>query len=109
MPYSEDLAHRLRDVFATRDEVVEKKMFGGLAFMVRGHMCCGIVDDRLMARVGPDRWEEALSRPFAREMDFTGRSLKGFVLVEPDGIRTQEALTDWVALAEAFIDTLPPR
>lgn len=83
MAYDEQLAIRLRSVYAVHKGVVEKKMFGGIAFMVRGHMSCGIVDRTLMARVGPEQYAKALARAHAREMDFNGRSMKGFVYVDP--------------------------
>jgi hypothetical protein len=96
MPYSELLADRIRTVLSDRNDVVEKKMFGGIAFMVAGSMACGIVGNDLMARVGADRHEKALSRPHARLMDFTGRPLRGFVLVGTPGVRTDRALAKWV-------------
>ncbi len=77
MAYDEGLAERLRQVFSGRPEIEEKKMFGGIAFMLSGHMCVGINDTMLMARVGPDQYDAAMTRPHAREMDFTGRSMKG--------------------------------
>ena len=109
MAYNEGLADRLRAYFESRHEVVEKKMFGGLAFMLNGHMCVGINDNSLMARVGPDQYQVALVRPHAREMDFTGRSLKGFVYVGPDGVATDAALASWVDLCVAYIKSLPPK
>ena len=109
MAYDEGLAERLREAFTDRDDVVEKKMFGGIAFMHRGHMSCGIVDDMLMARVGPDAYDEALARPHAREMDFTGRSMKGFVYVEAEGIAEDDQLGDWLSLCPAFTGSLPPK
>ena len=81
MAYDEGVAQRLRDVFGDRTDVVEKRMFGGLAFMVSGNMCCGVVGKELMARVGPEQYEQALKEPYAREMDFTGKPMKGFVYV----------------------------
>lgn len=73
MPYSEALADRIRTHLAGRKDVEEKKVFGGLCFMVSNHMCCGIVDDTLMARVGPENYKKCLSRKHTREMDFTGK------------------------------------
>ncbi len=102
MPYSELLADRIRSALADRDDVIEKKMFGGIAFMVRGSMACGIVGNDLMARVGPERYEDALLRPHARLMDFTGRPLRGFVLVGAPGIRTDRALRKWIADTVTF-------
>jgi len=109
MAYDEGVAERLREVFEGRSDIVEKKMFGGIAFMHSGNMCCGIVDDMLMARVGPDAYEEALQRPHAREMDFTGKSLKGFVYVEPAGFAEDEQIQHWINLCEAFTGSLPPK
>ena len=77
--------------------------------MHSGNMCCGIVDDMLMARVGPDAYEEALRRPHAREMDFTGKSIKGFVYVEPVGFAEDEQIQEWISLCEAFAGSLPPK
>ena len=109
MAYDEGVAERIREVFDGRQDIVEKKMFGGIAFMHSGNMCCGIVDDMLMARVGPDAYEEALQRPHVREMDFTGKSLKGFVYVEAEGFAEDDELRDWLALCEAFTASLPPK
>jgi TfoX/Sxy family transcriptional regulator of competence genes len=109
MAYDEGVAERLREVFAGQANIVEKKMFGGIAFMHAGNMCCGIVNDVLMARVGPDAYEEALTRPGAREMDFTGRSMKGFVYVDPDGFAEDDQLREWVSLCQAFTATLPAK
>ncbi|MFQ5589509.1 MAG: TfoX/Sxy family protein, partial [Nitrospiria bacterium] len=85
MAYDEGLAERLREIFIDRQGLVEKKMFGGIAFMLCGHMCCGIVNETLMARVGPDQYAAALAHPHAREMDFTGRPMKGLVYIDPEG------------------------
>ena len=102
MPYSEALADRIRTALDGRDDVVEKKMFGGIAFMVRGSMACGILGEALMVRVGADQFEVALARPHARVMDFTGRPMSGFVMVEAPGIRTAAALQRWVDETVAF-------
>lgn len=109
MAYDEGVAQRIREVFQDRSDIVERKMFGGLAFMLAGHMCCGVVDDALMARVGPEQYQVALGRPHAREMDFTGRPMKGFVYVAPEGFENDEALHSWVALCEGFVGSLPPK
>jgi TfoX/Sxy family transcriptional regulator of competence genes len=107
MAYSERLAERVRSALATHKRVTEKKMFGGLAFLVGGRMCCGIVGDTLMVRVGPERYAAALSRPHARPMDFTGRPLTGFVYVAPAGIRSRQALAKWIGWSLEFASTLP--
>jgi TfoX/Sxy family transcriptional regulator of competence genes len=109
MAYDEQLAQRTRSALATRRGITERKLFGGLAFMLHGNMCCGIVGDRLMARVGPEAYEEALARPHAREMDFNGRPMRGMVYVEPAGVRSDRDLARWVARAVAFVETLPAK
>ena len=109
MAYDEALAERIREALAGERGVDEIKMMGGLCFMVGGHMALGIVGEELMVRVGPDGYERALSRVHAREMDFTGRAMKGFVFVAPAGIRTKRSLESWVAPAAAFAKALPPK
>ncbi len=108
MAYDETLADRIRDVLADRPDVREQKMFGGLAFMVRGHMVCGVVHGDLMLRLGPDRATAALSRPHVRPMDFTGRPMSSMIYVAPAGV-AGAALDDWVQAAVAHADQLPPK
>ena len=109
MAYDEGLAERLREVFHGRRDVTEKRMFGGLAFMMGGHMTVGIVGDTLMARVGPEQHPAALALPHVREMDFTGRPMKGFVYVAPEGFDAQDDLEAWVRRCVAFVSTLPSK
>ncbi len=109
MAYDEGLAERLRDALADRDDVAEKRMFGGIAFMVRGHMTVGVVKDDLCARVGPQAFDDALALPGARPMDFTGRPMKGWIFVAPEGVDDAEALDGWVARTLAFTTTLPAK
>jgi len=109
MAYDEGVAERLREAYTDTRDVAEKRMFGGIAFMVGGHMSCGVVNDTLMVRVGPDLYEDALARPHAREMDFTGKSLKGFVYVDPAGFESDAALASWVNLSVGFVSSLPPK
>ena len=109
MPYDEGLSERIYNYFEDRDDVEVKKMFGGLCFMVSNHMCCGIVGDTLMARVGPDAYEECLSKKHARKMDFTGKPMKGIVYVDPEGISEDEDLREWIKTCEKFIKSLPPK
>jgi TfoX/Sxy family transcriptional regulator of competence genes len=108
MSYDESLASRIRALLAERDDVVEKKMFGGLCFMVNGAMCCGLTKSDFMVRVGGDHYEEALAQPHARPMDFTGRPLKGMVYVAPEGLRTKAALSRWVRRGLEFVSTRAP-
>jgi len=106
MAYSEALAARIRKALARRKGVAEKKMFGGLTFMLRGHMCCGVVNDELVLRLGPEQGEKALKRPYTRECDFTGRPMKGMVMVTPGGYKTDDDLWQWVQQAADFVSSL---
>lgn len=99
MAYDEYLADRVRQVFAERYvAAIEKKMMGGLCFMVNDKMCAGIVGETLMVRIDPKLYQQALTRLGAREMDFTGRPMKGFLFVEPEGVDADEDLQDWLQL-----------
>ncbi len=109
MAYDEGLAERLREVLAGRSDIEEKKMFGGLPFLLSGHMCVGVNDTMLMARVVPDRYETAMTNPHVRKMDFTGRSMMGFVYVTPEGISEDEDLKYWTDMCEEFARSLPPK
>ena len=109
MAYDEGLAERLREILADRRGVIEKKMFGGLAFMSPEFMFVGIIGDALMARVGPDGHAEALSHPHVRVMDFTGKPMKGYILVDPAGFENDEDLAYWVERCEGFVRSLPPK
>ena len=99
MAYDEDLADRIRDALAPGERVEERKMFGGLCFMLGGHMVVGVVGNELMARVGADGEDDALAQPHARPMDFTGRPMTGFVFVAAEGVATDEAAQAWVERA----------
>jgi TfoX/Sxy family transcriptional regulator of competence genes len=109
MAYNEKLAERIRRQLSNRADVVERKMFGGLAFMVRGHMCCGVVGDELMARVGPAAYEDALRVKHAREMNFTGKPLRGMVYVAAPGIASAKQLGVWIERGLQFTLTLPEK
>jgi TfoX/Sxy family transcriptional regulator of competence genes len=106
--YDERLAARVRDLLANDSALSERRMFGGLTFMLAGNMCCGIVDDRLMLRLGADFAEKALKRPHVHPMDFTGRPMTGMVYVAPEGLRGR-ALRTWVEQAAGFARTLPAK
>src|SRR4051812_35326045 len=107
MAYDERLADRIRAILGDRGDVSERKMFGGLAFLLGGHMCCGIVGTDLMVRVGEDAFEKAVSAPHARPMDFTGRPSTGMVYVAPAGVKTAASLRKWVAKGIDFASRLP--
>ena len=109
MSYDTNLANRIRAYFDGRSDIQEKHMFGGLAFMLHGHMCVGATDHRLMARVGPKHYSKALTDMHATIMDFTGKPLNGFVYVEPEGISSEKGLNQWIEQCERFVDSLPPK
>ena len=109
MLYDEGVAQRVREAMSDQKNVVEKKMFGGLSFMLQGNMCCGVVGAELMVRVGVDGYEAALSQPYARQMDFTGKPLKGFVYVAQQGFQSDDDLQAWVDRAVKFARSLPPK
>ena len=95
MPYDEQLVERVRGVLAG-EAFEERKMFGGLTFMLQGNMCCGVAGERLMVRVGPEKYDEALGQKHAQLMDFTGRPMKGFVFVGSEGLASDGELETWV-------------
>jgi TfoX/Sxy family transcriptional regulator of competence genes len=109
MAFDEGLAERVRALVTREPEVSERKMFGGLCFMSSGNMCFGIVGSELMIRVGPDGHTKALGLPHAREMDFTGRSMRGMVFVGEDGISEDEDLATWLRRGLDFASTLPSK
>jgi TfoX/Sxy family transcriptional regulator of competence genes len=109
MAYDDKLASRVRKALEKQRGVTEKKMFGGLCFMLGDAMCCGIVGGELMARVGADRYAEALARPGARPMDFSGKPMVGYVFVGEAGMRTASDLARWVEWCASFVKTLPPK
>lgn len=109
MPFDETLAKRVRALLRGTDSLTERQMFGGLAFVVNGHMCCGIVGKDFVVRTGPDEYEAALSQPHARPMDFTGRPMRGFVYVDPPGYRSTRELRAWVQRGLHFVLSLPPK
>ena len=102
MAYDEKLAGRVREILSSKRNVAEKKMMGGLTFMVNNKMCVGILKDELMARIDPEVYESALERKSCREMDFTGRPMKGFVFIGPEGTKSKKDLEYWMNLALDF-------
>jgi TfoX/Sxy family transcriptional regulator of competence genes len=109
MAYSEELADRIRDLLIGRGELSERKMFGGIAFMLNGNMTCGVIGDELMARVGAEQQDEALTDPHARVMDFTGKPMKGMIYVSAEGVAGDADLDGWVDLAAGFTLSLPAK
>jgi TfoX/Sxy family transcriptional regulator of competence genes len=107
MAYSESLAYRVRDVFAGQRGITEKKMFGGVAFMLHGNMCIGVWQTSLIVRLGPEQAATALKEPNVAEFDVTGRPMRGWVVVEAEGLETDEQLRRWIERAVEFVETLP--
>ena len=103
MSYDPAAAERVRQLLSGRSDVVEKKMVGGLSFLVNGNMCCGITGRALMVRVGAEGREQALREPHARPMLFAGRALTGFICIEPEGYATDDALASWVQRGLNFV------
>lgn len=107
--YDEGLAQRIRGALAEQPELSERKMFGGIAFMLRGHMCCGVMDDRLMVRLGAEQYGAALALPHARPAELGGRPMTGMVIVEAPGLESDAALVAWVDRGVQFASSLPPK
>lgn len=109
MSFDEDLADRVRLALGTLRGLTERRMFGGLAFLLRGNMCCGVLGRELIVRVPPDETEEVLAEPHTRAFDFTGRPMRGFVVVRPAGCEEDDALAAWVVRAVEFAAGLPAK
>ena len=108
MSYDPRTAERVRRILSNRRDVNEKRMVGGLSFMVAGSMCCGVAGSALMVRVGADARERALAEPHVRPMEFAGRPLAGFVCVDPPGFRTDASLLMWIQRGIDFASMLAP-
>jgi TfoX/Sxy family transcriptional regulator of competence genes len=109
MAFDEALADRVRDVLAPRADLGERKMFGGIAFMIGGNMAVGVIGDDLMVRLEPADAERALAEPHTRPMDFTGRPMKNMVFVDPAGTASDDDLASWVDAGADFASSLPPK
>ena len=109
MAYDERLAQRIRSALAGNEAITEKKMFGGIAFLRRGLMLVGVLNDSLMARVGKENHTDSLRRKHVRKMDFTGKPMQGYVLVAAQGLKTDDQLRFWLERCESFVATLPPK
>ena len=103
------MAARVREILNEDSDVDERKMFGGIAFMIQGHMCCGVNEEDLVLRLGADAADKALSSRHVRPMDFTGRPMKGYVYVAKQGLRSEAQLRKHLEAALAFVATLPPK
>jgi TfoX/Sxy family transcriptional regulator of competence genes len=107
--YDEAMAERVRRMLSGRRDLVEKKMMGGICFMVSGNMCCGVSASALMVRAGRDAYQRMLAQPHVRPLEFAGRRPTGFVLVDRGACRTDTALARWVKRGIDFVSTLPGR
>jgi TfoX/Sxy family transcriptional regulator of competence genes len=105
--FDETLAQRIRKLLDARKDSVEKHMFGGVCFMIRGRMCCGIIDSSLMVRLDPDLADRLADQPHVRPMDFTGKPMRGYLFVDPEGIDSPKALKAWVDRSVAHVETMP--
>ena len=109
MAYSESLAGRIRDVVGRRKGVVEEKMFGGVGFLLNGNMLVGVWKDSLIVRLGAEEGERVLEEEYVREFDVTGKAMKGWVMVEAEGIDEDRDLKAWIERAWKFVKTLPAK
>ena len=109
MAFDESLAARIRQALARKKGVEERKMFGGVGFLLHGNMLVGVWKDSLVVRLGEKEGEEALKEPHVKEFDITGRPMKGWVLVGPGGVEEDEQLGNWIRRAAGFVGTLPAK
>ena len=109
MAYSEELAQRIRDEIGEHPALVEKQMFGGIAFMVHGNMSVGVAGDDLMVRVGKENGDEAVDLPHVRPFDLSGRPMAGWVLVAAEGTESEDDLARWVDTGVGYAESLPPK
>ena len=107
MAFDEALAGRIRDGLARKKNIKERKMFGCICFLLNGNALVGVWKDRLIARLGPDEGEAALRESHVRAFDITGRPMRNWVAVEPEGVEDDDQLGDWIDRAIKFVKTLP--
>jgi len=109
MAYSKSLADRIRWGLRSNRNVEEKKMFGGVGFLLNGNMLVGVWESSLIVRLGPEQGTEALKQSHVKEFDVTGRPMKGWVMVEPDGLDSDTELAKWIEQAIQFVGMLPAK
>jgi TfoX/Sxy family transcriptional regulator of competence genes len=109
MAYDQDLAQRIKKTLAPLPGLEEKKMFGGVCFLIRGNMACGVHGSDLIVRVGLERYPEALRKPHVKLFDITGRPMKGWIMVASGGVTSESDLKGWVEQGVEFTATLPPK
>ena len=109
MAYNESSAERIRNQMKKNKGFVEKKMFGGICFLLNGNMACGIRNDDIIVRVGKDAYEDCLLLPHTRQFDITGRPMSGWVMVSPEGYQSDNELKTWLQRGIDFAKSLPPK
>jgi TfoX/Sxy family transcriptional regulator of competence genes len=109
MPYNEELESRINKFVSEWKGTDDKKMFGGVCYLLNGNMFCGVYKDFLILRLGPDRSEEVLKHPFARPFDITGKKMSGWVMLDTEGYKGDDGLKSWLAEAKNFVKTLPKK
>jgi TfoX/Sxy family transcriptional regulator of competence genes len=109
MPYNKDIEARISQLVSGWENTLQKNMFGGVCYLLKGNMFCGVYKDSLILRLGEDRAKRALTLPSVSPFDITGKPMKGWVMVEPSGFQTDEALKEWLTKAREFVSDLPPK
>jgi TfoX/Sxy family transcriptional regulator of competence genes len=109
MTYNEELAERMRKILKTRRSVIEKKMFGGIGFLVNGNMACGVNKQDLILHLSQNDFEMIIRRSYARMFDMTGRPMKGWILISSEGYKSEKQLGDWIEKGISFARSLPPK
>jgi len=109
MPYNEELQRRIKKIVSEWKGTDDKKMFGGVCHLLNGNMFCGVYKDFLILRLGQDRSEETLKHPFARPFDITGKKMRGWVMIDTQGYKSDDELKSWLAEAKTFVKTLPKK
>ena len=109
MAYDKKLEERIQEKLKGTRGLIEKKMFGGVGFMIHGNMACGILKDDLIVRINPDQHDEVMKRPHIKPFDNMGRPMAGWLLVTPEGCKTDKALADWVKMGIDFAKSFPPK
>lgn len=109
MPYNKEIETRINQFASVWKDTVQKKMFGGVCYLLKGNMFCGVYKDSLILRLGEDRAKRALTLPSVRPFDITGKPMNGWVMVEPAGFQSEEDLKEWLTEAREFVSHLPPK
>lgn len=108
MAYDHLLAERICQILAN-EKLVEKKMFGGIGFLLNGNMACGVYESNLIVRVGKDRYADLLNRPSAKQFVLTGKAMTGWLQITPDGTKDEKELADWIRTGVDYAQSLPPK